>query len=119
VNPSIQRGRWMSALARISDSSRTSRKVSERCHKEPHALQQSKQGCYSITSSARASSAHSSLGVNFCNPIKTDETRFIHLVADCLNLRELDFSCVSQMIASNFRDQGDVHNHSCRKRLDR
>jgi hypothetical protein len=34
----------------------------------------SKQGCYSITSSARASSAHSSLGVNFCNPIKTDET---------------------------------------------
>jgi hypothetical protein len=71
------------------------------------------------TSSVRASSAHSSLGANFCNPIKTDETRFIHLMADCLNLRELDFSCVSQMIASNFRDQGDVHNHSCRKRLDR
>jgi hypothetical protein len=47
----------------------------------------SKQGCYSITSSARASSAHSSLGVNFCNPIKTDETKFIHLFADCLNLR--------------------------------
>jgi hypothetical protein len=57
--------------------------------------------------------------VNVCNPIKTDETRFIHLVADCLNLRELDFSCVGQMIASNFRDRGDVHNHSCRERLDR
>ena len=79
----------------------------------------SKHGCYSITSSVRASSARSSLGVNFCNPIKTDATRFIHLMADCLNLRELDFSCVSQMIASNFRDQGDVHNHSYRKRLDR
>ena len=82
-------------------------------------MHRSKQGCYSITASARASSVHSSLGVNFCNPIKIDETRFIHLVADCLNLRELDFSCVSQMIASNFRDQGDVHNHSCRKGLDR
>jgi hypothetical protein len=53
--------------------------------------------------------------VNFCNPIKIDETRFIPLVADCLNLRELELSSVSQMIASNFRDHGDVHNHPCRK----
>jgi hypothetical protein len=59
-------------------------------------MHRSKQGCYSITASARASSVHSSLGVNFCNPIKIDETRFIHLVADCLNLRELELSCVSQ-----------------------
>jgi hypothetical protein len=43
------------------------------------------------TSSARAGSAHSSPGVNFCNPIKTDETGFIHLITDYLNLRELDF----------------------------
>jgi hypothetical protein len=54
-------------------------------------------------------------GANFCNPIKTDESRFIHLVAGCLNLRELELSSVSQMIASNFRDHGDVHNHPCRK----
>jgi hypothetical protein len=74
---------------------------------------------YSIISSARASSARGAPGVNFCNPIKIDETRFIHLVAGFLNLRELELSSVSQMIASNFRDHGDVHNHPCRKRLDR
>ena len=54
--------------------------------------------------------------MDLCNPIKTDETRFIDLVAGYLNLRELEFSYVSQMIASNFRDQGDVHNHPCQKK---
>jgi hypothetical protein len=36
----------------------------------------SKQGCYLITSSPRGEQRPHSLGVNFCNPIKTDETRF-------------------------------------------
>src|SRR3984893_4505595 len=74
---------------------------------------------YSITSSAQASSARGAPGVNFCNRIKIDETRFIHLVKGCVNLRQLELSSVSQMIASNFRDHGDVHNHPCRRRLDR
>jgi hypothetical protein len=51
---------------------------------------------YSITSSARARSAPGAPGVNFCNPIKIDESRFIHLVAGCLNLRELELSALAK-----------------------
>jgi len=77
----------------------------------------SKQGCDSIMSGRPASSAYSSLG--WVSAIRLRLLKpAIHLVTDSLICVKYNFPALAND-RIKFRDQGDVHDHSCQRRLDR